>query len=277
MPMLKTALKSVLTEEEIQHLSSSFDVIGDIAVIKIPPELSGKENLIGEMLLQNMKNVSTVLKQESDIKGEYRVRDVSLIAGEEKYETIYRENGVAFKVDVRSVYFSPRLSTERSRIRSMVSEDEVILNMFAGIGTFSFIIAKSIQCSVHSVDINPEAIRLAEESLKLNKKMKGKVFPVLADADSYSSEHLGEFDRILMPLPERAKEFLPTAVNSVKRSGGMIHYYVHLAQEEFIDKSWISRHLEEMHLGRDYKIQLWKRVREVGPRYIQAVADIRLL
>jgi tRNA (guanine37-N1)-methyltransferase len=277
MPMLKTALRSILTEEEIQHLSSSFDVIGDIAVIKIPTELSGKETLIGDMLLRKMKNVTTVLKQESDIKGEYRVRDVSLIAGEEKFETIYRENGVAFKVDVRSVYFSPRLSTERSRIRSLVSEGEVILNMFAGIGTFSFIIAKSILCVVHSIDINPEAIRLAEESLKLNKKMKGKVFPILVDAGMYSLEHSGEFDRILMPLPERAKEFLPAAVNATKQSGGIIHYYVHLAQEDFIDKSWIARHLEEIHLGRDYKIQLWKRVREVGPRYIQAVADIQLL
>ncbi len=277
MPMLKAALRSVLTDEEIQHLSSSFDVIGDIAIIKIPPELSGKESLIGEELLRKMKNVVTVLKQESDVKGEYRVREVSVIAGNEKYETIYRENGIAFKVDVRSVYFSPRLSTERARIGSLVTENETILNMFAGVGTFSFIIAKSVPCTIHSVDLNPEAIRLAEASLLLNRKMKGKVLPILAEASSYSGTHPGEFDRILMPLPERAREFLPAAVSSARARGAVIHYYVHVPQDDFANRSWIEEHLEQLHFGRAFKILLWKRVREVGPRYIQAVADIQLL
>ncbi len=277
MPMLKSALKGVLTEEEARHLSSSFDVIGDIAIIKIPPELSEKEGLIGTELLRRMKNVATVLKQDSDVRGEYRTRDVSVIAGKEKYETVYKENGVLIKVDVRSVYFSPRLSTERMRIRSLVSEHEQILNMFAGVGTFSFILAKSINCTIHSVDKNPVAIQLAIESLQLNRKLRGKIIPVLSDAAEYAAVHEGEFDRVLMPLPERAREFLPAAVGSCKKAGATIHYYMHVPQEEFQDRSWIGRHLEEIGLGRSYEILLWKRVREVGPRYVQAVADIKLL
>src|SRR5579862_3785009 len=140
MPMLKDALKGLLSDEEIRHLSSSFDVIGDIAIIKIPEELSAKESLIGEELLRRMKNVVTVLKQDSDVQGEYRIRDVSVIAGSEKYETLYKESGISLLVDVRSVYFSPRLSTERIRIRSLVKSDEKIFNMFAGIGTFSYVL-----------------------------------------------------------------------------------------------------------------------------------------
>jgi tRNA (guanine37-N1)-methyltransferase len=276
MPMLKSALKGVLNEEEINHLSSAFDVIGDIAIIKIPPELASREKLIGEELLQRMKNVTTVLKQESDVEGEYRIRAVSVIAGEEKYETIYKESGVAIKVDVRTVYFSPRLSTERLRIRTLVSEGEKIFNMFAGVGTFSFVIAKTVGCSVHSVDKNPDAIRLANDSLRLNKRLKGKVVPVLSDAYDYSKEHENEFDRILMPLPERAKEFLPAAVSSAKQ-GATIHYYVHVPQIEFDDPSWIQSHVKSIGLKKDYRIEKWKRVREVGPRYVQAVADIKLL
>jgi len=276
MPMLKGALKGVLTEEEIAHLSSSFDVIGDIAIIKIPPELSGRGKIIGEELLRRMKNVKTVLRQDSDVGGEYRTREVSVIAGEEKFETVYKESGISIKVDVRTVYFSPRLSTERLRIKSLVSDGEEVFNMFAGVGTFSFVIAKSIQCTVHSVDVNPDAIRLAFESLKLNRKLKGKIIPVLSDAADYAASHSGEFDRVLMPLPERAREFLPAAISSAK-TGATIHYYVHVSEEEFKDQSWIQRHLRDIGLGREYEIQLWKRVREVGPRYIQAVADIKLL
>jgi len=275
--MLKSVLKGVLTDEEIQYLSSSFDVIGDIAIIKIPVQLSGKERLIGETLLRQMKNVTTVLRQDSDVQGEYRLREVSPIAGVENYETIYKENGVALRVDVRSVYFSPRLSTERSRIASLVSSGETIFNMFAGAGTFSFILAKSVNCTVHSVDVNPEAIRFTEESLTLNKKLKGRVLPVLSDASDYANSHAGEFDRVLMPLPERSKEFLPAAIFSAKKSGAMIHYYVHVSQDLFDDRSWIYNHLKEIGLGRNYEVLLWKRVREVGPRYIQAVADLKLL
>ncbi|MGI0091236.1 MAG: class I SAM-dependent methyltransferase [Nitrososphaerales archaeon] len=278
MPMLKEALRDDLDDYELSSLSSSFDVIGDIAIIKIPPDLFAKEKVIGEQILRKMKNVKTVLKQDSNVQGEYRIRDVSFIAGEEKYETIYKESGLLFRVNVGKAYFSPRLSTERLRIRSLVSEGERIFNMFAGIGTFSLVIAKTKKCQVESVDKNPDAIKLAFESLKLNRKMKGTVNPVLADAKEFALQHQGEFDRILMPLPERSSEFLSSAVASAKTGPGpIVHYYVHVSEEEFYDEDWIGRHLGELQLDRRYKVTNWKRVREVGPRFIQAVADILLI
>jgi tRNA (guanine37-N1)-methyltransferase len=276
--MLKEALRDRLTDSEIALLSSSFDVIGDIAIIKIPPELSSKEKIIGEQILQKMKSVRTVLKQDSNVRGEYRTRDVIFIAGEEKYETLYKESGLLFKVNVGTAYFSPRLSTERLRIRSLVNDGEHIFNMFAGIGTFSLIIAKTKHCEIESVDVNPDAIRLGIESLKLNKKMTGTVRMVLDDARDFATQHQGEFDRILMPLPEKSSEFLSVAIASAKnKAGPVIHYYVHLSEEYFYDEKWIESHLNEMKFARDYKITRWKRVREVGPRFIQAVADITLL
>lgn len=276
MPMLKDALRGHLSDKEISSLSSSFDVIGDIAIIKIPKELHPKEQLIGEEILSKMKNVKTVLKQDSDVKGVYRTRDVSLIAGEEKYETLYKESGLRFKVNVKSAYFSPRLSTERLRIMSLVKESEHVLNMFAGIGTFSFVIAKTVKCEVDSVDINPEAIRLANESLSLNKKMKGMVNPILSDARAFAESHSNMFDRVIMPLPERASEFLPAAVASAKQTGAMIHYYVHVPEEDYHNEKWIPSHLQEINFQRSFKVTRWKKVREVGPRYVQAVADIML-
>ena len=275
MPMLKDALRGHLNDDEISSLSSSFDVIGDIVIIKIPHELLSKERLIGEEILRKMKNVKTVMKQDSDVKGEYRTREVSLIAGEEKYETLYKESGLRFRVNVKTAYFSPRLSTERLRIRMLVNEGEHIFNMFAGLGTFSFVIAKSVRCEVDSVDINPEAIRLARDSLRLNKKLKGVVNPILADARDFAKSHYGIYDRILMPLPERASEFLTSAVDSAK-PGAMIDYYVHVSEDDYYNENWIQCHLKLMNLQKNYKVANWRKVREVGPRYIQAVADIRL-
>lgn len=276
--MLKEALRDHLSDEEINSLSSAFDVVGDIAIVKIPWELQTKEKLIGEQILHRMKNVKTVLKQDSDVKGEYRTRDLTFVSGEERYETTYKESGLLFRVNVSSAYFSPRLSTERLRIRSLVSDGEQIFNMFAGVGTFSMIIAKTKKCEVDSVDINPEAIRLAMETLKLNKRMAGTVRPLLADAKVFALQHEGLYDRILMPLPERSAEFLNEAVFSAKKEPGpVIHYYVHVPEENFYDEKWILNHLIEKKLPRKFEIKNWKKVREVGPRFIQAVADILLL
>ncbi|MDG6922493.1 MAG: class I SAM-dependent methyltransferase family protein [Nitrososphaerota archaeon] len=275
--MLKDALRGSLSEQEIAALSSSFDVIGDIAIVKIPPELKSKEKLISEHILAKMKSVKTVLKQDTPVGGEFRTRAVSFIGGEEKFETIYKESGLVFKVNVQTAYFSPRLSTERLRIRALVSDGEKIFNMFAGIGTFSLIIAKTKSCVVESVDKNTEAIRLAFDSLKLNKKLKGTVHPILADAKEFAFQHVGAFDRVLMPLPERVDEFLESAVLSARKDRrATIHYYCHVPEDKFRDIEWIGKHLEESNIGRKYEITTWKRVREVGPRLIQAVADIEL-
>jgi tRNA (guanine37-N1)-methyltransferase len=273
MPMLKEALSGLLSNEEISFLSSSFDVIGDIAIIKIPDVLHSREGTIANAILSRMKNVRTILNQTSNVEGEFRVRKVQFIAGEEKFETIYKESGCLFKVDVSSVYFSPRLSTERERIADLVKSGERIFNMFAGVGTFSVVVAKKKICTVDSVDKNPRAIELAKETLGLNRKLKGKVNPILADALDYSADNLSSFDRVLMPLPEKSFDFLKSAFSCLKK-GGMVHYYTHVSQEEFLDKTWIEDHLASAKIPRKFEVMKWKRVREVGPRYIQAVADI---
>jgi tRNA (guanine37-N1)-methyltransferase len=273
--MLKEALAEILGKDEIVHLSSSFDVIGNIAIIKIPKELASKQELIGKQILKTMKNVTTVLRQSSDVQGEYRTRALELVYGEEKYETIYKESACLFKVNVKEVYFSPRLSTERERIASLVLNGERIFNMFAGIGTFSIIIAKRKECVIENVDKNPKAIELAIESLKLNRHLKGKVNPVLADAAVYAEAHKEVFDRIIMPLPERSGEFLEHAFRSAK-DRAVVHYYVHVPQKQFEDKNWIHDHLSSIELIKKYDILNWKKVREVGPRYIQAVADLQV-
>jgi tRNA (guanine37-N1)-methyltransferase len=273
--MLKEALRPVLNQKEIELLSSSFDVIGDIAIIKIPEELESKQDLIGSQILGSMKNVRTVLRQSSNVQGDFRTRDLEFVCGEEKYETIYKEGGCLFKVNVREVYFSPRLSTERERIASLARDGEHILNMFAGIGTFSIIIAKYRECTIESIDINLKAIELAKESLKLNKRLKGNVNPIHQDALEYARAHPDYFDRVIMPLPERSKEFLRFAFETA-RNEATIHYYVHVPEEEFQNSDWILRNIESTSPGRSFELMKWKKVREVGPRYIQAVADLRV-
>src|SRR3989338_713945 len=155
---LKAALQEKLTEKELSLLKTSFDIIGNIAVLEIPPELRRKEKLIAETLMEIHRNIKTVCKKSSERKGIYRLRGIKKISGN-GFETIHRESGCRFKLDIRKAYFSVRESTERQRIADLVKEKEKVLVLFSGIGPSGVIIAKKCPCQIKMVEINPTACK----------------------------------------------------------------------------------------------------------------------
>ena len=212
--MLKKALEGILSDKDSKDLVSAFDQIGDIIIVRIPDSLVSKKKIIGKILLEQVKTAKSVFYQSSPVEGDFRTRNLQLIAGEKKTETEYRENGCRFLVDVEKAFFSPRLSTERERISNLVNDDDVVINMFGGVGMFSILAAKKTRCIVYNIDINPTASKLCEENIKLNK-LKGDVISLNGDSSVIINEQLqNKADRVLMLLPERSDEFLDTAISS---------------------------------------------------------------
>ena len=273
--MLKEALRGVLLEREVNEVYSAFDIVGDIVVIKIPEKMSDKKQLIADTILANVKPVRSVLMQSSPVQGDFRVRNIEYIAGENKTLTIHKEHNCRFKVDVGKVYFSPRLSTERARIADLVNEDEVIVNMFAGVGTFSIVIAKKHRCKVYSIDVNPDAHSLCVENIRMNK-VDDRVIPMLGDASEVIEKELRDkADRVLMPLPERAKEYLKYAVMTAKNKG-VIHYFTHLHADSKKEAPKVCADELANYMNVKYELLASRVVREVGPRFYQVVADVRV-
>ncbi len=273
--MLKKALKNVISEKENNELISAFDQIGEIIIVRIPDSLLSKKEIIGKALLEDVKIVRSVFYQSSAVSGDFRTRDLEIIAGEDNTETEYKEFGCKFTVDVKNAFFSPRLSTERERIANLIQNEEVMVNMFAGIGMFSIMAAKRKKCIVYSLDINPAASKLCETNIGLNK-LAGNVISVNGDTSEIIREQLiNKSDRTLMLLPERSDEFLDSAINTTK-DGGIIHYYSHIHADKKIEAGKLS---EEHYLKvTPVKSEILhsKIVRAVGPRYYQTVVDIKI-
>ena len=273
--MLKKALASVLSEKESEDLISAFDQIGDIIIVRIPDTLLSKKKIIGKTLLNEVKIVRSVYYQASDVEGDFRTRNLEIIAGEDNTETEYKEFGCKFIVDVEKAFFSPRLSTERERIANLIQEGEIVTNMFAGVGMFSIMSAKKKKCIVYSLDINPIASKLCEKNIELNK-LAGKIISINGDASKIIKEQLEDkSDRTLMLLPERSDEFLEPAINTTK-NGGIIHYYSHIHANK---KSEAAKLSEEHYLqvtSVKSEILNSKIVRAVGPRYYQTVVDVKI-
>ncbi|MEX0640393.1 MAG: class I SAM-dependent methyltransferase family protein [Nitrosopumilaceae archaeon] len=273
--MLKKSLENVLSEKESQDLFSAFDQIGDIIIVRIPDSLLSKKKIIGETLLEQVKTAKSVFYQSSSVEGDFRTRDLEILAGVDKTETEYKEFGCRFIVDVEKAFFSPRLSTERDRIAELVQDGEIVINMFGGVGMFSIIASKRKKCTVYNIDINPIAAKLCEKNIKLNK-LVGKVVSIHGDAAKIIEEQLSDQgDRVLMLLPERSDEFLNSAILATK-SNGIIHYYSHIHADE---KSQAAKLSEKHYLDTTpikSKILNSKIVRAVGPRYYQTVVDVRI-
>jgi tRNA (guanine37-N1)-methyltransferase len=273
--MLKKALENILTTQESKELISSFDQIGDIIIVRIPDSLLSKKKLIGETLLKQVKIAKSIFYQASAVEGDFRTRNLEILAGDNKTETEYKEFGCKFTVDVENAFFSPRLSTERERIANLVQDGETVVNMFAGVGMFSVMIAKKKKCTVYSIDINPIAAKLCEKNIKSNK-IVGNIISINGDALQIIQEQLqNKSDRTLMLLPERSDEFLESAINATK-NGGIIHYYSHIHADKKSDAGKLS---EEHYLQvTPVKSEILgsKIVRAVGPRYYQTVVDVKI-
>ncbi len=280
--ILRKIATEVLGEEKAKQVWQRIDLIGDIAIVKKPPGVGIEElRLLAEKLLENISYIRSVWAASSPVEGEYRLRDFVFLAGEERSETIYREHGCRFLVDIRRVYISPRLSYEHYRVAKQVEEGEIIVNMYAGVGGFSIVAARHAQPrKVYSIDINPDAFYYMARSIELNH-VEDKVVPLLGDATVIVESHLrGIADRVIMPLPEKAIEHLPYAVDALRVSGKrIIHIYLHIGvpRGENPEKKAIEAvEARAREIGVEARPIHTRIVRPIGPRRYQVVVDTRV-
>ncbi|SMD30964.1 class I SAM-dependent methyltransferase [Picrophilus oshimae] len=209
--------------------SASYDVIGSIAIIKrkdIDDAIKIADKLI------KRKNIDAVYLDDG-ISGNFRQHRLRFLAGNELYETIYRENNIKLKVNIKYDYFSPRLATERLRVSNMVSENEFIIDMFAGVGPFSILIASRHNVNIIAIDINCHAISMLNENIKMNK-LTGRITGICGDS-SRIIENYNNADRIIMNLPHDSFNFIDIAYRHL-RKGGTINYYEILDYESLYNR-----------------------------------------
>ncbi len=277
---LRKLLSEILPPEDLTNIYNSYDIVGDIAIIRLTETSKRYCHAIAKAIMNDHKNVRTVLAQTSPVFGDFRLRKLVHVAGENKTTTVHKESGCSFTVDVETCYFSPRLFYERMRIAKLVENGEVVVNMFAGVGCFSIIIAKhSNPEKVYSVDVNPAAIHRMEENIRLNR-VYGKVIPILGDAKEVIETRLHhKADRILMPLPEKAFEYLPYALLTLKGAGGWVHYYdfEHAKKNENpiekVKRKVVGK-LENLNV--DFGMPTGRVVRTTGPNWHQIALDIHI-
>lgn len=201
----------------------SYDIIGSIIVFN---EKISREK--AKPFLNN--NVKTVAYKSRKYSGRLRIPKITILAGEKTKETLHKESGCLFKLNIEKCYFSVRSSNERLRIAKQVKNNESVLVMFSGVIPFPLVIEKhSNPKEIYAIELSRECHKYAEENLILNKSKKIKLFQ--GDVKKVLPEIKKKFDRILMPLPKSSESYLDLAVKYTKKKG-IIHYYTFGQEKE---------------------------------------------
>jgi tRNA (guanine37-N1)-methyltransferase len=255
-----------------------YDIIGTIAIYD-PKENKEDEKKLVKKILEVHKNVKTILRKESGREGEFRLRKLKLVAGENKSVTIHKENNCIFKLNVRKVYFSPREGTERMIVAEKINEymknfgisGDLVLVFFAGIGPYAILISK--RCFVKNIiaiEKNPVAVKYLKENIKLNKIKN--VQTICDDVRDAAKKFFNQADFVIMPLPESGWNYLEYAINCLKNKG--ICFFYGISEEKNLFDKWkeIIRSTGE-NLNRDIKFLNERKVLPFGIRKFKVRID----
>jgi tRNA wybutosine-synthesizing protein 2 len=277
-----------LTGIDARLIPSSYQIIGDIMLMKFPKIKSGeKKRKIAEAAVKILPYVKTVCEIR-EVSGKFREPVVNVLLGT-RTETIHTENGIKYKLDVSKVMFSKGNVNERKRIIPMVVEGENIVDMFAGIGYFSLGLSKFTKArEILAVEKNPVAYSYFAENIMLNNAsninaMQGDCAIAAGSINSYA-------DRIVMGYFAGGKfsaesqkaghsddfpgteEFLKYAL-MMARSPCTIHFHnIYRAKELWAGP---PQHIEEAckKAGFAFKIVTKKKVKSYAPGVWHIVID----
>ncbi|NLV12077.1 class I SAM-dependent methyltransferase [Haloarcula argentinensis] len=247
----------------------SYERIGDVAIVDEDDD--ERAQAIADAIMDSDLPVRAVLNRASKIKGEQRVRDWNVLAGDGT-EVTHREYGCTFDLDLAEVYFSPRLATERHRVSEQVNEDERAFDMFAGVGPFVIPFAKR-RATCIGTDINETAIEYLRANVERNG-VSDRVTGICGDVREVAGEYEGWADRVVMNLPHSADEFLETAVR-LAADECVLHYYdIQHENDLFGPGERAIRAAAEP--AYDVTVETRHTVRSYAPKEHNVVLDVRL-
>lgn len=239
--------------------------IGDILILDSKFQYDSYQDLEN---LSKKHNVKTIMKIDH-IQGTKREPVYNIIYGSET-ETINKENGCLFKLDLAKVMWSKGNNNERLRIAKLVEDDEVVLDMFAGIGYFSIPIGvHSNAKQIYSIEINPNSYFYLNENIKLNKL--DNVTPILGDCKIHAPKY--KADRIVMGYVKTTHHYLDVAINSLN-GGGILHYH-ETVPEKLMKTRPVDRIISQAG-DRDVEILKINKIKKYAPGVEHVVVDARI-
>jgi tRNA (guanine37-N1)-methyltransferase len=269
----KEVLFNKIPKKDLKKINKSYDIVGDIVIIRIEENLKKYYEKIGKAIKKIHPQTKTVLNKKEH-HGVFRGQFLEYVYGIDKRETTIKENNIRIKIDVENVFCSTRLSSERKRISKLVKKEEVCV-FFAGAGPFCLCFAKNNPSvkSVYGIELNPIAVNYFKENIKINK-LDEKIICLFGDVSEISKNYKEKFDRIVMPHPTASEKYLKDAIYCLKDKG-IIHFYKFVSKDKAFEEAeeLIKNNLKKHY--KNIKIENKKILLSYSPSIVEVVYDLR--
>ena len=192
------------------------------------------------------------------------------------------ENGVKFSWDMTKCMYSKGNVSEKLRFAKLIKDNEIVLDLFAGIGYFTVPALKLSKAQlVHACEWNPDAIKALRLNLKQNDvESRCIVHPgdcrrIINIADKIQA------DRISLGLLPDSKVGWAPAMACLSRNGGWLHVHANIPENEVIlFGETLEKELSQLCIqfkGQNWQVKCFhiQRVKSYAPRVIHVVADVR--
>ncbi|WFN33972.1 class I SAM-dependent methyltransferase family protein [Methanogenium sp. S4BF] len=206
-----------------------YDVIGDVAVVSLPDALLPYREVIGRCVAEERHSIRSVCMRTAPVAGTRRTAGYAVIYGRESTETVHREYGFTYCLDVKTAFYNPRLAFERHRVAGCVRAGERVLVPFAGVGPF-VVPAAQQGARVTAIEMNPDACGYLRENVRTNG-VQDAVTIFEGDAMQLLLSCREAYDRAIVPTPYGLNTALDEVIPLVRR-GGIIHFYTFTVPEE---------------------------------------------
>jgi tRNA wybutosine-synthesizing protein 2 len=270
---LRNILRNKLKKKELNYLPKGYQIIGNILLIKLDKKLLKHRKLIGKTIMEMLPYIHTVCLIK-DIRGNVRKPEIEVIAGCDKTQTMNKEHGCKFLLDVSDIMWSQGNKNEKMRLTKMVKPGETIVDMFAGIGYFSIILAKYCKPKkIYAIDINPKAVEYLRKNVWLND-VEDKIEILQGDCRKFATLLENTADRVIMGYLFGTEKFLPYAFR-IAKNNSIIHFHRTVKEEE-IDK--IIDELIKIGTRNRIKIKVLKitKVKSYAPKIWHVVYDLKI-
>jgi tRNA wybutosine-synthesizing protein 2 len=266
---LRNILNTKIPESDIKKIIKGYEQIGDIIILSLPKDYKEFRDFIGKSFYEAF-DCQTVLEKGA-VDGEFRLPHFDKIYGN-GFVTVHKENGILYKIDLSKVMFSAGNIAERIRMGHVTLDNEVVIDMFSGIGYFTLPMAKYGKSTVWALEKNPDSYNLLLENIKLNK-VSDRVHPVNTDCLDFNPEF--KADRIIMGYFSDDEKFLLKALDMIK-DGGIIHYHNTFPENtESSIKENIQKILSKK--GRELEPIYYRRIKKYSPGVWHIVFDFKVV
>ena len=261
---LKMNLGEVTYNKFEKFWPQSFDQIGEMIIIKIDNEVEDFTENISQSLLHQNKRVTRIF-QDLGVQGDFRIRKLKLIGGEENLggETKIKENGVEFLVDPTKGYYSPRLATERLEtlecailLKEKLGRKLKICDAYAGFGPalMPLIKEKKLVNYILANDLNPKVTSILEYNLINNNKENIEFEIKCEDAQKLINytNYKQLFDLLLVNLPHSTIAHLPSLIGLLNNNSTSVLRAWSIINLKDVEN--IKSQVQELFLSQKYSI-----------------------